>query len=107
FGDREMRLGGGYDPTPTPADSALIRTMKGVYESAGIDPIFWPRRGGSWPGVVFTGAPLNLPAAHFGMGHGLHAHAPDEYYLIESTNPRIAGLDGAIRSFVQCLYALA
>ena len=107
FGDIEVKVSGGYDPTTTAADSALIRTMRRVYESAGIDPIFWPRRGGSWPGVVFTGAPLKLPAAHFGMGHGLHAHAPDEYYLIESTNPGIAGLDGAIRSFVECLYALA
>ncbi len=107
FGDVEVNVSGGYDPTTTAADAALIRTMARVYEGEGIDPIFWPRRGGSWPGFVFTGAPLKLPAAHFGMGHGSRAHAPDEYYLVESTNPKIAGLDGAIRSFVQCLYALA
>jgi acetylornithine deacetylase/succinyl-diaminopimelate desuccinylase-like protein len=107
FGDVEVNVSGGYDPTTTPADAALIRTMARVYEADGIDPIFWPRRGGSWPGFVFTGAPLKLPAAHFGMGHGSRAHAPDEYYLIDSTNPKIAGLDGAVRSFVQCLYALA
>lgn len=107
FGDLEVKVGGGYDPTTTPADSALIRTMARVYEAGGIKPIYWPRRGGSWPGVVFTGEPLKLPAAHFGLGHGLRAHAPDEYYLIESSNPRIAGFDGAVRSFVDCLYALA
>lgn len=107
FGDLEVKVGGGYDPTTTPADSALIRTMARVYEADGIKPIYWPRRGGSWPGVVFTGEPLKLPAAHFGLGHGLRAHAPDEYYLIESSNPKIAGFDGAVRSFVDCLYALA
>ena len=35
------------------------------------------------------------------------AHAPDEYYLIESTNPKVQGLDGAVASFVEYLYALA
>ncbi|MBV6418263.1 MAG: N-acetyl-lysine deacetylase [Steroidobacteraceae bacterium] len=106
FGDIEVNVSGGYDPTTTPADAALIRTMLRVYQAEGVDPIFWPRRGGSWPGIVFTGEPLKLPAAHFGMGHGQHAHAPDEYYLIEAVNPKLAGIDGAVRSFVDCLYAL-
>ena len=35
------------------------------------------------------------------------AHAPDEYYLIDSVNPKVAGLDGAVASFVEYLYALA
>jgi hypothetical protein len=35
------------------------------------------------------------------------AHAPDEYYLIESVNPKAQGLDGAIASFVEFLYDLA
>jgi acetylornithine deacetylase/succinyl-diaminopimelate desuccinylase-like protein len=55
----------------------------------------------------FTDAPLKLPAGHFGLGHGTGAHAPDEYYLIESSNPKIQGLDGAIASFVEYLYALS
>jgi hypothetical protein len=55
----------------------------------------------------FTAAPLSLPAGHFGLGHGTGAHAPDEYYLIESTNPKVQGLDGAVASFVEYLYALA
>ena len=49
--------------------------------SNGIDPVFWPRLAGSWPGYVFTGEPLNLPAGHFGLGHGNGAHAPDEYLI--------------------------
>jgi acetylornithine deacetylase/succinyl-diaminopimelate desuccinylase-like protein len=50
---------------------------------------------------------VNLPAGHFGLGHGGGAHAPDEYYVIESANPAIQGYDGAILSYVQLLYELA
>jgi hypothetical protein len=56
---------------------------------------------------VFTGAPLGLPAGHFGLGHGAHAHAPDEYFLIESSNPKLQGMDGATRSFVEYLYEIS
>ena len=41
------------------------------------------------------------------MGHATGQHAPDEYYLIDSSNPKVAGIDGATASFVQYLYALA
>ena len=60
---------------------------------------------GSWPGYVFTGDPLR--AAHFGLGHGGGAHAPDEYYVIESANPKIEGFAGAVFSFAEYLYELA
>jgi acetylornithine deacetylase/succinyl-diaminopimelate desuccinylase-like protein len=56
---------------------------------------------------VFTGAPLMKPAGHYGLGNGTGAHAPDEYYLIDSTNPKVGGLDSAVASFVEYLYALA
>ena len=69
--------------------------------------LLWPRNAGSYPGYVFTGEPLKLPAGHFGLGHGNGAHAPDEYFLIESANPKVAGWDGAVRSFVDYLYELA
>lgn len=107
FGDIEVNMTGGYDPTSTPADSALIKASTSVYKRSGIDPILWPRLAGSWPGYVFTGEPLKLPAGHFGLGHGGGAHAPDEYYVIESKNPRIQGLDGAIFSYVEYLYEVA
>jgi acetylornithine deacetylase/succinyl-diaminopimelate desuccinylase-like protein len=107
FGDIEVNASGGYDPTTTAADVRLIQAQVKVYRDSGIDPILWPRRGGSWPGYVFTGAPIGLPAGHFGLGHGLRAHAPDEYFLIDSKNPLLQGLDGAVRSYVDYLYALA
>jgi acetylornithine deacetylase/succinyl-diaminopimelate desuccinylase-like protein len=107
FGDIEVNMTGGYDPTSTPADAALVRAAVAVYRRHGIDPILWPRLAGSWPGYVFTGDPLHLPAGHFGFGHGNGAHAPDEYYVIESKNPKIEGMDGAARSQIEYLYELA
>jgi len=107
FGDIEVNMTGGYDPTSTPADSALIRSQIAVYKRGGIDPVILPRLAGSWPGYVFTGDPLHLPAGHFCLGHGSGAHAPDEYYVIESANPKVQGLDGAIRSHVEYLYEMA
>jgi acetylornithine deacetylase/succinyl-diaminopimelate desuccinylase-like protein len=107
FGDIDVRMSGGYDPTSTAADSAVIRAASAVYRKNGIDPVLLPRLAGSWPGYVFTGDPLRLPAGHFGLGHGSGAHAPDEYYLIESKNPKIHGMDGAALSHVEFLYEYA
>ena len=107
FGDIEVRMTGGYDPNSTPAEAPLIRAQVAVYRRDGLQPILWPRSAGSWPGYVFTGEPLHLAAGHFGLGHGSGAHAPDEYYVIESTNPKVQGFDGAVWSFVEYLNELA
>jgi acetylornithine deacetylase/succinyl-diaminopimelate desuccinylase-like protein len=107
FGDIEVNMSGGYDPTETDPDSRLIKAQIATYRKAGIEPLLWPRLAGSWPGVTFTGAPLNLPAGQFGLGHGAGAHAPNEYWLIDSVNPKVAGMDGAVRSFVDFLYECA
>ncbi len=107
FGDIEVNMGGGYDPTSTSADSELIKAQVATYKDCGIDPLLWPRNAGSYPGYVFTGEPLKLASGHFGLGHGSGAHAPDEYYVIESANPKVQGFDGAVMSFVQYLYELA
>src|SRR5213083_1401238 len=107
FGDIEVNMTGGYDPTSTPVDAMVIRAQETVYRRSRIDPIVLPRNAGSWPGYVFTGDPLRLAAGHFGLGHGSGAHAPDEYYVIESTTPKIQGIDGAVRSYVEYLYEVA
>lgn len=107
FGDVEVNMTGGYDPTETPSDSRLVKAMMSTYQKSGIDPLLWPRLAGSWPGVTFTGEPLKLPAGQFGLGHGGGAHAPDEFWLIESANPKVAGMNGAVQSFVDLFYNLA
>ena len=62
---------------------------------------------GATAGFVFTGKPLELPAAHFGLGHGGGAHAPDEYFVVESSNPKVMGWDGAVLSYIDYLHELA
>jgi acetylornithine deacetylase/succinyl-diaminopimelate desuccinylase-like protein len=106
FGDIEVNITGGYDPNSTPADAELIEAQFAVYKRNGIEPVLWPRNAGSWPGYVFTNEPLKLAAGHFGLGHGGGAHAPDEYYVIDSTNPKVQGMDGAVLSFAQYLHEL-
>jgi acetylornithine deacetylase/succinyl-diaminopimelate desuccinylase-like protein len=106
YGDVEVNVSGGYDPTSTPADARLIQAQLSVLERVGLDPMLWPRNAGSYPGYVFTNPPLSLASAHFGLGHGSGAHGPDEYYLLESSNPAVRGYDGAVMSFVEYLYEL-
>jgi acetylornithine deacetylase/succinyl-diaminopimelate desuccinylase-like protein len=107
FADIEVNMSGGYDPTSTSAGAPLIQAQVAVLRRAGIDPVMWPRNAGSYPGFVFTGEPVNKASGHFGLGHGSGAHAPDEYYVIESANPKVQGYDGAVMSFVEYLYELA
>jgi acetylornithine deacetylase/succinyl-diaminopimelate desuccinylase-like protein len=107
YGDIEVNVTGGYDPTQTDEHSALIQASIAVYKQEGFPVELSPRLAGSWPGYIFTGAPVSLPAGHFGTGHGSRAHAPDEYYVIESSNPAVEGMAGATLSYVKHLYALA
>ena len=108
FGDIEIVKNGGFNyVTSTPADSRLILAEKSVYQQYGIDAMLLPRMGGSWPGSLFTAAPLNLPAGHFGLGYGDRAHAPDEFCLVDSKNPKLHGMNDMVRSCVDYLYALA
>ncbi|WP_373492154.1 M20/M25/M40 family metallo-hydrolase [Parasphingorhabdus sp.] len=107
FPDVEVNVSGGYDPTETDENSRLIRTELATYERAGIKATLNPRLAGSWPGATFTAPPVSIPAGHFGMGHGAGAHAPDEYYVIESTNPKVAGLVDATMGYADFLYQLA
>ncbi|HKE96038.1 MAG TPA: M20/M25/M40 family metallo-hydrolase [Povalibacter sp.] len=107
FTDVEVNVTGGYDPTETPEDSRIIRAELATYQRAGVKATLNPRLAGSWPGAVFTAPPLSLPAGHFGLGHGSGAHAPDEYYVVESTNPQVAGITDATMGYVDMLYQIA
>jgi acetylornithine deacetylase/succinyl-diaminopimelate desuccinylase-like protein len=107
FGDIEVKPSGGYDPTDTPFEAPLIQAQIAVLRRAGIEPAIMPRIAGSYPGYVFTGEPLRLAAGHFGLGHGSGAHAPNEYFVIEPTNPNVADWDTAVASHAAYLFALA
>jgi acetylornithine deacetylase/succinyl-diaminopimelate desuccinylase-like protein len=107
FGDIEVNPSGGYDPTSTAADAPIIGAMLAVLRRGGIDPVLLPRLAGSYPGYVFTNPPVSLAAGHYGLGHGSGAHAPDEYFVIEPSNPQVSSWDGAVASHVAYLYELA
>ncbi len=38
---------------------------------------------------------------------GMHVRNRSRCYVVESSNPKVKGLDGAVASFVEYLYALA
>ena len=107
FSDIEINVTGGYDPTETDERSRIVQAELSVCRRLGIAATLNPRSAGSWPGSVFTGAPLNKPAAQFGLGHGSGAHAPDEYFLIDSSNRRVMGLTGTVMGYIDFLYEMA
>jgi acetylornithine deacetylase/succinyl-diaminopimelate desuccinylase-like protein len=107
YGDIDVNVTGGYDPTQTEESSALIQASIDTYRKGGLDVSLSPRLAGSWPGYIFTGAPVSLPAGHFGFGHGSRQHAPDEYYVIEAEHPKLRGMAGATEGYAAFLYALA
>lgn len=107
FDDVRVTVSGGYGPNETDEDAVLIRAQKALFARNGIPYTITPRNAGSWPGVIFNGPPLNLPASQFGFGRGGGAHAPDEWLLVKSTNRKVAGLDEATMGYVDYLYAIA
>jgi len=107
FGDIEVIVSGGYSPTESPEDSVIVRAAQATLTKAGIAHSLFPRRAGSWPGVVFTGEPLRMAAGHFGVGRGGGAHAPDEWLLVESSDPKVAGYTQQAEMFVDYLYQVA
>src|SRR4030095_16045723 len=62
FGDIEVNVSGGYSPTQTDENSRLIKIEQAALAGAGIPTTMSARSAGSWPGVVFTGPPLQLAA---------------------------------------------
>ena len=107
FSDIVVNVSGGYGPTETDENSLLVRSQIAALKRAKVTYALSPRLAGSWPGVTFTGPPLRLPAVGFGLGTGGAAHAPNEWYLIESKSPKVAGFDEAAMFYVDYLYELA
>ncbi|WP_411339626.1 M20/M25/M40 family metallo-hydrolase [Sphingopyxis sp. J-6] len=107
FNDVEVNISGGYDPTETDENSALIRAEVATYKKLGVRPNLSVRLAGSWPGGTFTQPPVSVPVGRFGLSTGGNAHAPDEFYLIDSTNPKVAGLVDSTMGYVEFLYTLA
>jgi hypothetical protein len=48
-----------------------------------------------------------MAAGHFGVGRGGGAHAPDEWLLIDSADPKVAGYEQQAVMFAEYLFAVA
>ena len=107
YGDIEVRVSGGYSPNETAEDSVLIRAAQSTFKAAGIPNTLSARSAGSWPGVMFTGEPFRLPAGGFGAGRGGGAHAPNEWFIVESYNPKVAGFADQAKIYADMLYEVA
>ena len=107
FADIEVVVSGGYSPNEVSESAMVVHAAATTYQSAGIASTLHPRGAGSWPGVMFTGAPLGMAAVHFGGGIGGGAHAPNEWLLIESKNAKVAGFDDAAILYADFLYDVA
>src|SRR5256712_3624336 len=107
FEDIEVNMTGGYDPNSTAADAGLIRAQTAVYRRGGADPVRFPPNAGSLPASVVTGDPLPLAAGPFGLGPRQRAHSPTQLYVVDSKNPQVQGMAGAVRSYVDYLFELA
>lgn len=107
FNDIEIVAGGIYGPTETPRDAAIVDALLATLAGADLPHTINPRLAGSWPGYRFTDPPVSLPAVFVGIGQGGQMHAPDEWYLIDAKDPRLAGIDRQALFYAEFLYALA
>lgn len=107
FGDIDVQVSGGYGPNQTAENAALIRAQQATLKAAGVEQSLAARMAGSWPGVLFTGEPLKMAAGMFGGGIGGGAHAPNEWMLIDSSNPKLLGFDGQALLYADFLYEVS
>ena len=107
FTDVAINVSGGYDPDDVPEDAKIVQAALAAYKELKVPVTLAPRSAGSWPVSMFTQAPVSLPAVQFGVGLGGGAHAPDEFIVIDSANPKVAGMIETSLAQVHYLYALA
>jgi acetylornithine deacetylase/succinyl-diaminopimelate desuccinylase-like protein len=107
FTDIVLRKLSGYPPAQTSVTAPLVQAAIGVYSKYEFVPSVLPRLAGSAPYFQFTER-LGLPMVMGGLGHGVGAHAPDEYMVIEpAAGSRIADLATIEKFYVDLLFALA
>src|SRR5213079_1903966 len=89
FGDLRIDVHGPYGPARTDPTSWIARTAIETVEAHGKEPEVWPSSGGTMPAFAFDEY-LHLPWVATGLGHGAHAHAPNEYASIDGMRRFIA-----------------
>jgi len=90
FGDLRIDVHGPYGPAKTDPDSWIASAAVDAVQAHGKQPEVWPSSGGTMPAFAFQEY-LKLPWVATGLGHGAHAHAPNEYASIEGMKRFMAG----------------
>lgn len=90
FDDLRIEVHGPYGPAKTDPDSWIAKSAIDAAKAHGKPPEVWPSSGGTMPAFAFDEY-LRLPWVASGLGHGAHAHAPNEYASIDGMRRFIAG----------------
>ena len=107
YGDIDVNMTGGYDPTTTPPDSPIIKAEEAVYKNHGIDPVLLPRLGGLVARICFHQSSAQSGRRTFWTRprqRRARAGRILPYRVIESEGRRF---DDAVMSYVEYLYELA
>jgi acetylornithine deacetylase/succinyl-diaminopimelate desuccinylase-like protein len=117
YKDVELKIVGDVPWSKMSYDTDIARAMNTTYEIFGI-PHSKPAEyatilGGYWPAYLFANqevgqkvAPVSMPIAIGGAGHGGNAHAANEYYVIEGAG-KVYGMAGAEKAAATIIYNFA
>lgn len=90
FRDLRIDVHGPYGPAKTNPESWIAKAAVEAIEAHGKEPEVWPSSGGTMPAFAFQEY-LDLPWVATGLGHGAHAHAPNEYASLDGMRRFMAG----------------
>ncbi|GAM04999.1 M20/M25/M40 family metallo-hydrolase [Novosphingobium sp. MBES04] len=107
FADIDVTFTGGLDPSQTAEDAALTQALIANLKARGVPYSLDPRNPTSGPTYLFTDKLFSLPFVSVGLGLGGRFHVPDEFYLINSTNPNVAGFDEVSGFYIDLLEDVA
>jgi len=82
YDDLQIRLRDNYPWSKTDPDDPLVKTMISAYRAHKVEPEVWPMATWAAPYFGFSRT-LGLPVVAGGLGHGGHAHARNEYFVVE------------------------
>src|SRR5579872_219156 len=90
FSAIETEVFGAFDGSRVAPDAHIVRAAKDMFESAGLDILWWPATGGGGPWSIFA-TELGLPVLRdIGLGHG-RASLTDEYLVIDGAE-KVGGI---------------
>jgi acetylornithine deacetylase/succinyl-diaminopimelate desuccinylase-like protein len=83
YDDLQIRVRDNYSWSKTNPHDPLVKTIISAYRIHGVEAQVWPLATWAAPYFAFSRL-LGLPVVSAGLGHGGHAHARNEYFVVES-----------------------